>query len=174
MTLAVLVPQEGVTQDIPEPQSLGRMTPAEAESDKKSDKLAEDFSNEALDATRKLGPIEIDGRIDEPDWEMAKVFTGFTAKEPIEGEPAKDDTEVRVLLGDGAVWIGARMWDSKPEEIVSRLTRRDSDGIFDKFSVHLDPNGDHLTGYIFSLSVANVQRDHYVYCLLYTSDAADE
>ena len=163
MTLAVLVPQEGVTQDIPEPQSLGRMTPAEAESDKKSDKLAEEFSNEALDATRKLGPIEIDGRIDEPDWEMAKVFTGFTAKEPIEGEPAKDDTEVRVLLGDGAVWIGARMWDSEPEEIVSRLTRRDSDGIFDKFSVHLDPNRDHLTGYIFSLSVANVQRDHYVY-----------
>ena len=39
MTLAVLVPQEGVTQDIPEPQSLGRMTPAEAESDKKSDRL---------------------------------------------------------------------------------------------------------------------------------------
>ena len=107
MTLAVLVPQEGVTQDIPEPQSLGRMAPAEAESDKKSDKLPEEFSNEALDATRKLGPIEIDGRIDEPDWEMAKVFTGFTAKEPIEGEPAKDDTEVRVLLGDGAVWIGA-------------------------------------------------------------------
>ena len=50
MTLAVLVPQEGVTQDIPEPQSLGRMTPVEAESDKKSDKLPEDFSNEALDA----------------------------------------------------------------------------------------------------------------------------
>ena len=163
LALAVLVPQESLTQDIPEPRSLDRITPAEAESDKKPNKLAEEFSNEALDATRKLGPIEIDGRIDEPDWEMAKVFTGFTAKEPIEGEPAKDDTEVRVLLGDGAIWIGARMWDAKPEEIVSRLTRRDSDGIFDKFSVHLDPNGDHLTGYIFSLSVANVQRDHYVY-----------
>ena len=64
MALAVLVPQESLTQDIPEPQSLGRMTPAEAESDKKSDKLAEEFSNEALNATRNLGPIEIDGRID--------------------------------------------------------------------------------------------------------------
>ena len=159
MALAVLAPQESLTQDVPEPYSLDRITPADAQ----SDKMTEEFSNKALDATRKLGPIEIDGRIDEPDWEMAKVFTGFTAKEPIEGEPAKDDTEVRVLLGDGAIWIGARMWDSKPEEIVSRLTRRDSDGIFDKFSVHLDPNHDHLTGYIFSLSVANVQRDHYLY-----------
>ena len=48
---AVLVPQESLTQDIQEPQSLGRITPAEAYSDKKSDNLAEEFSNEALDAT---------------------------------------------------------------------------------------------------------------------------
>ena len=105
--MAVLAPQESLTQDVPEPYSLDRITPADAQ----SDKMTEEFSNKALDATRKLGPIEIDGRIDEPDWEMAKVFTGFTAKEPIEGEPAKDDTEVRVLLGDGAIWIGARMWE---------------------------------------------------------------
>ena len=159
MTLAVLAPQEVLTQDISLSPSLDRMTPTDAE----FREIARGFSNKALDATRELGPIEIDGRLDEPDWGTAKVFTGFTAKEPVEGEPAKDDTEVRVLLGDGAIWIGARMWDSEPGEIVSRLTRRDTDGIFDKFSVHLDPNHDHLTGYIFSVSVANVQRDHYLY-----------
>ena len=73
MALAVLTPQEALTQDITVPYSLDRMTPAEAESDKKSDKLAEEFSDEALDATRKLGPIEIDGRIDEPDWELSLI-----------------------------------------------------------------------------------------------------
>ena len=157
--LLALLPEDTLTQDVLGSTSSDRTAPGDAVSVESSEELA----NKALDSTRKLGPIEIDGRIDEPDWVTARVFTGFTAKEPVEGEPAKDDTEVRVLFGDGAIWIGARMWDSEPGEIVSRLTRRDSDGIFDRFSVHLDPNRDHLTGYIFSVSVANVQRDHYLY-----------
>ena len=60
MALAVLAPQESLTQDVPEPYSLDRITPADAQ----SDKITEEFSNKALDASRKLGPIEIDGRID--------------------------------------------------------------------------------------------------------------
>ena len=127
MALAALAPQHALGQDMSPRGSLVRAASTEGE----SDKIGEEFASKALDATRELGPIEIDGRIDEPEWGTARVFTGFTAKEPVEGEPAKDDTEVRVLLGDGAIWIGARMWDSEPTEIVSRLTRRDSDGIFD-------------------------------------------
>jgi len=156
ITLVGVAPQDLLAQDMPSsaPQDLIATV---------NDVISDAVHNKSLDATRKLGPIDIDGYIDEPDWVTAKVFKGFTAKEPVEGRPAQDDTEVRVLLGDGAIWIGARMWDSNPEEIVSRLARRDSDGQFDRFSVHLDPNHDHLTGYIFSVSSANVQRDHYLY-----------
>jgi hypothetical protein len=116
-----------------------------------------------LDADTELGPMEIDGALDEADWQEAHVFRGFTQRLPVEGEPAEHDTEVRVLLGEGAVWIGARMWDPDPEGIVARLTRRDNDGTHDYFGVILDPNVDGLTGYGFVVNAANVQRDVYIY-----------
>jgi len=118
---------------------------------------------EVLDSSRKLEDIEIDGQIDEADWETARIFSGFTQREPVEGGPAQQDTEVRVLFGDDAIWIAARMWDTEPGAIDRRLTRRDGHGTFDNFSVHLDPNLDGLTGYRFSVSAANVQSDTYFY-----------
>ncbi|MGE0159590.1 MAG: DUF5916 domain-containing protein [Gemmatimonadales bacterium] len=116
-----------------------------------------------LDADVELGDMEIDGALDEPMWQEAQIFRGFTQREPVEGEAAENDTEVRVLFGEGALWIGARMWDAEPERIVARLTRRDNNGTHDEFAVLLDPNIDGLTGYGFVVNAANVQRDVYFY-----------
>jgi len=123
-----------------------------------------------LDAHADLGQMQIDGVLDEPAWQRARVFTGFTQGQPIEGVPAEHDTEVRVVMGDGAVWIGARMWDPEPERIDARLTRRDNQGTYDHFVAMLDPNLDGLTGYSFRVSAANVQSDMY----LYEDDSFDE
>ncbi|MBM4183359.1 MAG: hypothetical protein FJ207_03935 [Gemmatimonadetes bacterium] len=117
----------------------------------------------ALDASAELGDIAIDGVIDEPQWASGRVFRGFTQREPVEGEPAENDTEVRVLFGEGSVWIAARMWDAEPESIVARLSRRDNEGEHDEFAVLLDPDLDGLTGYGFVVSAANVQRDVYFF-----------
>lgn len=117
----------------------------------------------ALDSSRRLADIEIDGVLDEAEWGGAVVFAGFTQSEPVEGNPAEYDTEVRVLFGDEAIWIAARMWDTEPETIDRRLTRRDAHGTYDQFSVHLDPNRDGLTGYSFGVSASNVQGDLYFY-----------
>jgi hypothetical protein len=117
----------------------------------------------ALDSSRDLDDIEIDGVLDEPDWANARIFTDFTQREPVEGVPAQHDTEVRLLFGEDAIWVAARMWDTDPESIDRRLTRRDSHGTYDQFSVHLDPNLDGLTGYSFRVSAANVQGDTYFY-----------
>ncbi len=116
-----------------------------------------------LDSSRDLGEIRIDGFADEPDWIAARVFRGFTQRDPVEGGPAEQDTEVRVLFGDDAIWIAARMYDDTPELIDRRLTRRDNQGNFDQFSVHFDPNLDGLTGYSFRVSAANVQGDTYFF-----------
>lgn len=116
-----------------------------------------------LDSTRDLEDIEIDGIFDEPDWANARVFTGFTQREPVEGGPAEHDTEVRVLFGEDAIWVAARMWDADPHQIDRRLTRRDNQGSFDQFSIHLDPNLDGLTGYSFRVSAGNVQGDTYFF-----------
>jgi hypothetical protein len=117
-----------------------------------------------LDADREISDIEIDGIIDEADWADAQVFTGFIQREPREGQPAEQDTEVRVLFGDGAIYIAARMWDPDPASIQTRLTRRDQfGGPTDQFAVGIDPNRDGLTGYNFNVSAAGVQSDQYLY-----------
>ena len=127
------------------------------------DERSERTPRDALDASAPLGPIVLDGVLDDAEWEAARVFTGFTQAQPIEGVPAEHDTEVRLLIGDEALWVAARMWDAEPGSITRRLTRRDTHGQFDYISVQLDPNRDGLTGYVFSVSAAGVQRDVYMY-----------
>ncbi len=153
-TVVAVAPQRAAGQD-----SLGEDAPLGRE----AIRLPADRAVDLLDANEELGSIAIDGRLDEPDWAGARVFTGFTQGEPVEGDPAEHDTEVRMLFGEEAIWIAARMYDSEPEAIVDRLGRRDSHGQWDLFVVQLDPNRDRLTGYLFAVSAANVQSDAYLY-----------
>ena len=119
---------------------------------------------EALNAFAPMpDEMQLDGHIDERAWERARVFVDFVQEVPVEGAPVEHETEVRVIFGDGAIWVAARMWDSEPERIVARLDRRDNRGQSDTFSMHLDPNLDGLTGYMFGVSAANVQRDMYMF-----------
>jgi hypothetical protein len=60
------------------------------------------------------GEISIDGRLDDAAWASAPVASGFIQRDPVEGDPAVHDTQVRVLIGPDAIYIGARMLDSEP------------------------------------------------------------
>ena len=69
----------------------------------------------------------IDGKVEEEIWKEAEVFTDFIQTEPHEGEPATENTEVRVLYDDNAIYIGVICFDRDPEGIIISDTRRDSD-----------------------------------------------
>jgi len=114
-------------------------------------------------AGQLVGEISMDGRLDEDAWSHAPVATGFTQGTPVEGIPAEEETEMRVLIGDDAIYVGARMYESDPSAIVDRLVRRDQEGIYDYVSISLDPNWDRRTGYYFRVSAANVQVDQFYY-----------
>ncbi len=113
-------------------------------------------------ALERSEPIDIDGRLSEDIWSLAPVATGFVQREPVEGAPAEQRTEVRILFDASAVYVGARMFDSDPETIADQLVRRDDEGQYDYFEVAFDPNRDRRTGYLFRVSAANVQRDEYL------------
>jgi hypothetical protein len=116
-----------------------------------------------VEAGMLAGEIKMDGVLDEDAWSRAPVATGFTQGTPVEGVPAEEETEVRVLFGDNAIYVGARMFESDTSKIVGRLVRRDEEGIYDYLSVSLDPNRDRRTGYYFRVNAANVQVDQYYY-----------
>jgi hypothetical protein len=116
-----------------------------------------------LKPSRITSQLRIDGRLDEDSWASAVAATNFVQGEPIEGVPAQQRTEVRVLYDDNAIYIGARMHDDAPGSIARQLVRRDERGAFDYFEVSLDPNLDRRTGYVFQVSASGVQGDAYLY-----------
>ena len=110
-------------------------------------------------------PIVIDGRLDEADWQRAAVATDFLQKDPEEGKPATERTEVRILLDAEAIYVGARMYDSNPAGISRHLTRRDeadSDEA-DSFHVAFDGLLDRLTGAHFGVTAAGTQVDEAMF-----------
>ena len=121
-------------------------------------------------AIRRTGAITIDGRLDEPDWAAARPITTFRQTDPVEGAPATERTEVRVLYDETALYIGARMFDSLGARGVrSRMVRRDqqldldngnnSQLTSDKLTIILDPYHDHLTRAVFEVNPAGVFGD---------------
>jgi hypothetical protein len=118
-----------------------------------------------MTAVRASGPVSIDGRLDEGDWRSAKPGTDFIQRDPDEGKPATERTEIRVLYDDSAIYIGARMFDSEPAKIARRLTRRDgdTDGVADRIIIGFDPLHDHLTGAMFFVTAAGSIGDGVLY-----------
>src|SRR3954451_5164636 len=65
-----------------------------------------------LRAERVTGTLAVDGKLDEADWLRAQPATQFTQTDPVEGQPATERSEVRVLIGENALYVGARLYDS--------------------------------------------------------------
>ena len=95
----------------------------------------------------------------------AQPAKDFLQKDPDEGKPATEATEVRFLYDDDALYVGARMFDSDPSKIAKRLTRRDgdTDGIADRIIVGLDAHHDKLTGSMFWVTAAGSIGDGVLY-----------
>ncbi len=109
-------------------------------------------------AARVNGEISVDGKLDEASWAAATPVSTFTQRDPSEGAPASEKTEVRVLISDDAIYVGARMHD-KPENIRPRLSRRDEPVDGDVFAVSFDSRHDHISGYYFRVTAGGAVRD---------------
>ena len=113
----------------------------------------------AVRAVRAPHPPVIDGRLQDDVWMLPPPTTEFTQRDPVEGQPPSQPTEVRFLYDDQALYIGARMFDSDPDHIVRRMSSRDDGGDADSICFYLDPLHDRLTGAVFRVTAANVQED---------------
>ncbi len=106
--------------------------------------------------------IKMDGRLDEASWEKAEPVGGFTQRDPDEGKPVSERTEVRILIGDDALYVGARLYDHEAGKIRRMLVRRDEDLASDYFALLLDSYHDHLTTYRFRVNPAGSYDDSYI------------
>jgi hypothetical protein len=113
-----------------------------------------------LVAVRALGSLTIDGMLDEVDWGRAPVAKGFVQNEPREGEPATEDTEVRVLYDADSLYIGIFARDNEPQHIItSELTKDFNRTGGDDVEIVLDTFHDERNGYVFATNAWGAKFD---------------
>jgi hypothetical protein len=105
----------------------------------------------------------IDGVLDDRVWQSATPLSDFVQAEPLEGQPASEPTEVRIVYDDDAIYVGAMMHDADPSQIVTTDTRRDAGlGDMDSFQFIFDTFRDQQNGFVFGTNAAGIQYDGQV------------
>ncbi len=114
--------------------------------------------------------IELDGLLSESFWARIPAIDDFRQREPGEGTPATERTEVRIAYDDDNLYIGIEAFDSRPDLIVARLLQRDrvmdrhgfggigfqgDDGV----AILLDPFHDRRNAVIFATNPNGAEYD---------------
>lgn len=106
-------------------------------------------------------PPVIDGMIDDPAWDQVDWGGKFTQRQPDEGASPTQPTEFKILYDAKNLYIAIRAWDSEPDKIAKRMSRRDGfDG--DWVEVNIDSYYDKRTAFSFTASASGVRGDEYV------------
>ena len=118
----------------------------------------------------EVSALHIDGLLDETAWRDARMASGFRQREPFEGEPATEITEVRVLFDDATLYVGILARDRSPDEVIARILQRDKlmevgfQGLpeftsDDALVIVLDPFHDHRNAVVFGTNPNGAEFD---------------
>jgi len=102
----------------------------------------------------------LDGTLNDPIWQQAAPINSFTQREPYEGQPATERTEVRILYARDEVYFGIVCRDSVPNGPVGTQLRRDvTQELDDYFEIIIDSRLDRRNAYVFQINPLGTQRD---------------
>ena len=102
----------------------------------------------------------IDGLIDN-NWEIVEWSGDFIQRTPVDGEKPSQETAFKILYDDNNLYILIRAYDTEPEKIVKRMSRRDGfDG--DWVEINIDSYFDKRTAFSFTSSVSGVKGDEMI------------
>jgi hypothetical protein len=138
-------------------------TSAKASVDKSADKSA-DVPNVPAGKLAPATPAPvIDGRVDDEVWQNVEPHSTFVQTDPIEGDPASEKTEVRVLVGHGNMYIGIICFDSDPSKIIVSQSRRDAAlNETDAVILVLDTFNDSQNAFVFGTNPLGIEYDGQV------------
>ncbi|MFT6850060.1 MAG: hypothetical protein ACJATA_000866 [Sphingobacteriales bacterium] len=112
-----------------------------------------------FDATRVEQGPKIDGLLDDAVWQNILVAKDFIQNSPLQNVTANQQTEVKIIYDDRAIYVAARMYDSNPDSILKQLGLRDSETNSDFFRIGFDTYLDKQNLIVFGLSASGIQRD---------------
>ncbi|MCZ6877857.1 MAG: DUF5916 domain-containing protein, partial [Acidobacteria bacterium] len=102
----------------------------------------------------------LDGFLNEQVWQDAAVAGEFVQRDPHEGMPVSERTEVRALYDQENLYFGIRCFDSQADGILATELRRDNAfANDDTFTIILDTFHDHRNAFLFKINPAGTQYD---------------
>ncbi len=102
--------------------------------------------------------VILDGILDEEVWKSAEVATNFWQREPDDRILATQQTEVRVLQDEEALYFGIMCFDTDPDAIRALSVRHGSyTPNDDYFGLYLDTYNDHRNFFYFSTTPRGVR-----------------
>ena len=112
-------------------------------------------------ATEIKRNVFVDGYLTEDEWKLAKPITNFVQVEPFQGQPANQQTEVRLLYNRNFLYLAVFAKDSLGRKALrSPDFRRDFDfQSHDFFGVSIDAFNDKRNAMVFMTNPYATQRD---------------
>ncbi len=104
--------------------------------------------------------IIVDGAPDESVWQKAQPATNFLQRDPDNGAPATERTEVRIIFDRDRIVLGVICFDSEPDRLLGNQMQRDQPfEADDRFMFTIDPYLDGRTGYFFEINPSGAMGD---------------
>ena len=102
----------------------------------------------------EAGCVTIDGRLDEPVWQEAKEFTGFTTPEASGGKLVEKQTTFKILPCADRIYIGIRCEEPNIDFVLATAPDRTAFAA-DATEIFLSPGCTPFSFYQFCISVVN-------------------
>jgi len=124
--------------------------------------ISEDELNRAkhLRALKTDTKVKIDAEFSEEVWQDVQFSDAFQQREPGDGTPPTERTEIACLYDEDNLYFGIKCFDSEPMKIVRTELRRDA--IVDNddyFEMVLDTYHDNRSGFYFIFNAYGSKRD---------------
>ena len=104
---------------------------------------------------------EIDGLMNDSCWNKVEWKGDFIQTQPSENKPPSQQTEFKILYDDNNLYVFIRAFDTEPEKISRRISRRDNfDG--DMVEINIDSYYDQQTAFSFTAMASGAKGDEAI------------
>jgi hypothetical protein len=113
----------------------------------------------SVDAVLSATPPTLDGRLDDAIWTTAARLTDFFQRNPVEGAPATEATDVYVAYDSTNLYVAVHAHYADVGLVRANRSDRDQLSSDDTLNVYLDPFRDEQRAYVFMVNGYGVQGD---------------
>jgi hypothetical protein len=113
--------------------------------------------------TATTGPITVDGVLDEPIWRAAPRIGDLVQRQPVQGRPPTERTDVTLVSDEDHLYIGVVAYDSEPGRVIGTQMARDASlSADDRIEILLDTFRDQRSAFYFATNPAGALVDGLV------------